>query len=227
MDLYDRQAERIGVPGMQRDLCQVGDANPRHGDAGLQPAGARPTNLRQNDTRRVTLRHPVADRSLGSGQAASVQDVPERGGGAMNEQVSLLVTGSPDPAEPRVLRALAREFALVEWADDTDGADRLLPRCHFDCIVVHARSPRDPALGWITRVRQSAGAGRADGRRGWASRRTPTARRRSRTGWRRADRASRSRRSRWSCSSSSRRGRDGCARGAGRNPERPALLNQA
>jgi DNA-binding NtrC family response regulator len=77
----------------------------------------------------------------------------------MKEQLSLLVTGSPVAADARLARALAREFALVEWADDLPSADRLLPRCHFDCIVVHVESPDDPALGWISRLRRDAGPG--------------------------------------------------------------------
>ncbi len=87
----------------------------------------------------------------------------------MKEQVSLLITGSPASADARLSRQLSREFALVEWADDTEGADRLLPRCHFDCIVVHVASLDDPALAWISRVRRGLGpdptilvAGRGD-----------------------------------------------------------------
>jgi DNA-binding NtrC family response regulator len=46
---------------------------------------------------------------------------------------------------------------LVEWVESTDAADRLMPRCHFDCVVVRAASPDDPVLDWITRFRQESG----------------------------------------------------------------------
>ena len=77
----------------------------------------------------------------------------------MRKQVSLLIAGSAGSADAGLSRALSREFALVEWADDLPTADRLLPRCHFDCIVVHAGSPHDPALDWVSRVRRQAGPG--------------------------------------------------------------------
>ncbi len=72
------------------------------------------------------------------------------------DQLSLLVTGSITCRDERVRRALTRQFALVEWADAPRDAERLLPRCHFDCIVVEAASADDPVLGWVGTLRDGA-----------------------------------------------------------------------
>jgi DNA-binding NtrC family response regulator len=75
------------------------------------------------------------------------------------DQLSLLVTGTLSRRDERVRRALTRQFALVEWAEEPATAERLLPRCHFDCIVVEAQSPEDPVLGWIGALRDGATPG--------------------------------------------------------------------
>jgi DNA-binding NtrC family response regulator len=75
------------------------------------------------------------------------------------EQLSLLVTGTQTRADGRVRRALAREFALVEWPDSPELADQLLPRCHFDCILVEAASPEDPVFAWIGKLREASPPG--------------------------------------------------------------------
>jgi len=76
------------------------------------------------------------------------------------EQISLLVTGASPLRDEGLRRALTRQYALVEWADGPTAAAELLPRCHFDCIVVHADSASDPAFAWIARLRQDAAADR-------------------------------------------------------------------
>jgi DNA-binding NtrC family response regulator len=76
------------------------------------------------------------------------------------EQISLLVTGASPLRDEGLRRALTRQYALVEWADGPAAAAELLPRCHFDCIVVHANSASDPAFAWIARLRQEAAADR-------------------------------------------------------------------
>jgi DNA-binding NtrC family response regulator len=75
------------------------------------------------------------------------------------DQLSLLVTGAISCRDERVRRALSRQFALVEWADAPQVAERLLPRCHFDCIVVEASSAEDPVLGWVGTLRDGATPG--------------------------------------------------------------------
>jgi DNA-binding NtrC family response regulator len=75
------------------------------------------------------------------------------------DQLSLLVTGATSCRDERVRRALSRQFALVEWADAPQVAERLLPRCHFDCIVVEASSVEDPVLGWVGTLRDAATPG--------------------------------------------------------------------
>jgi DNA-binding NtrC family response regulator len=74
-------------------------------------------------------------------------------------QLSLLVAGPRAAADERLRRVLARQYALVEWAAGPDDADLLLPRCHFDCVVVEVASPRDGVLGWIERLRRDVPAG--------------------------------------------------------------------
>jgi DNA-binding NtrC family response regulator len=83
-----------------------------------------------------------------------------RDGELAPQDISLLVAGPMAEAGGRVRRALARQFGLVEWADSTAAADRLLPRCHFDCVIVQADSAADPALNWVARLRQEAGPAR-------------------------------------------------------------------
>jgi DNA-binding NtrC family response regulator len=39
--------------------------------------------------------------------------------------------------------------------EDTADAERLLPRCHFDCVVVEAASANDPVLDWVEGMRRS------------------------------------------------------------------------
>jgi DNA-binding NtrC family response regulator len=76
------------------------------------------------------------------------------------EQISLLVTGVRPLADEALRRALTRQYALVEWAESPAAAEELLPRCHFDCIVVQADSASDPAFAWIARLRQEAASDR-------------------------------------------------------------------
>jgi len=75
------------------------------------------------------------------------------------EQLSVLVTGTRSRGDERLRRTLARQFALVEWPDTPEAADQLLPRCHFDCVVVEASSARDPVLAWVDRLRRESTPG--------------------------------------------------------------------
>ncbi|MBS1200899.1 MAG: Fis family transcriptional regulator [Proteobacteria bacterium] len=75
------------------------------------------------------------------------------------EQLSVMVAGTRTRADERVKRALSRQFALVEWPETPTAAEQLLPRCHFDCVVVEAASAQDPVLAWVDRLRREASPG--------------------------------------------------------------------
>jgi DNA-binding NtrC family response regulator len=63
--------------------------------------------------------------------------------------LSLLVVGRSTSADDALRRSLRRSLAVAEFAESISDAERLLPRCHFDCIVVEVESSTDPALAWI------------------------------------------------------------------------------
>jgi DNA-binding NtrC family response regulator len=69
--------------------------------------------------------------------------------------LSLLVIGRTTGADESLRRALRRGAAVAEFADTVGDAERLLPRCHFDCIVVEIDSAADPALAWIEGLRRT------------------------------------------------------------------------
>ena len=62
---------------------------------------------------------------------------------------SLLVIGRETCADESLRRALRRSLAVAEFVETVNDADRLLPRCHFDCIVVEVDSAADPVLAWV------------------------------------------------------------------------------
>jgi DNA-binding NtrC family response regulator len=68
--------------------------------------------------------------------------------------MSLLVVGRRSAADEPLRRSLRNALAMVEFAETVADAGRLLPRCHFDCIVVEAGSALDPALAWIEELRR-------------------------------------------------------------------------
>jgi DNA-binding NtrC family response regulator len=80
-------------------------------------------------------------------------NLPEPGqdAGRRPAQQSLLVVGHPTGDIERLKQSLERHFALIEHVESPSRADRLLPRCHFDVIVIGIHSEADPALGWIAR----------------------------------------------------------------------------
>jgi len=69
------------------------------------------------------------------------------------ENLSLLVVSAAARTDERLRRTLRRRFALVEFAEGTDQAEQLLPRCHFDCILTEVDSATDPALTWLTALK--------------------------------------------------------------------------
>jgi len=69
--------------------------------------------------------------------------------------LSLLVIGRTSSADESLRRSLRRGVAIAEYAETVGDAERLLPRCHFDCIVVEIDSAADPALAWIEGLRRT------------------------------------------------------------------------
>ena len=60
--------------------------------------------------------------------------------------------------EPGILsflqKGLATSFGLVEIATDTEAADALLGRCHFDLIISDIRLPGRSGVDWVTQLRE-------------------------------------------------------------------------
>jgi DNA-binding NtrC family response regulator len=69
--------------------------------------------------------------------------------------VSLLVVGRVTCRDEPVRRALSRGLAVAEFAETAADAERLLPRCHFDCVVVEVASAADPMLSWVEQLRRA------------------------------------------------------------------------
>jgi DNA-binding NtrC family response regulator len=84
-------------------------------------------------------------------------DVADRpGAGRMNVSpagLSVLVLGRASSVDESLRRWLRRNVAVAEYAETVGDAERLLPRCHFDCVVVEIDSAADPALAWIEALR--------------------------------------------------------------------------
>jgi len=62
---------------------------------------------------------------------------------------SVLVVGRAASRNDALRRSMRHAFAVAEFVDRPEDAERLLPRCHFDCIVVEVRGADDPAMTWI------------------------------------------------------------------------------
>jgi DNA-binding NtrC family response regulator len=67
---------------------------------------------------------------------------------------SLLFVGRTARGNDPLRRSLHHHQAVAEFAETCADAERLLPRCHFDCVVVDVDSPSDPALDWIEGLRR-------------------------------------------------------------------------
>ena len=68
---------------------------------------------------------------------------------------SLLVVGRVTWRDEPLRRSLRRGMAVAEFAETVSDAERLLPRCHFDCIVVEIDSAADPMLPWVEGLRRA------------------------------------------------------------------------
>jgi len=71
---------------------------------------------------------------------------------------SLLFVGRATCDNGALRRSLRHGNAVAEFAETCADAERLLPRCHFDCVVVDVDSAADPALAWIEGLRRDGGA---------------------------------------------------------------------
>ena len=69
--------------------------------------------------------------------------------------LSLLVVGRATCRDEPLRRSLRRALAVAEFVETVNDAERLLPRCHFDCIVVEVDSATDPMLAWIDGLRRT------------------------------------------------------------------------
>jgi DNA-binding NtrC family response regulator len=76
-------------------------------------------------------------------------------GGAPGEAVLIL---DDEPGMRSFLqRGLARHFALVETAADTQEAEDLLRRCHFDLLICDIRLPGKGGVEWVQELRDQGG----------------------------------------------------------------------
>jgi DNA-binding NtrC family response regulator len=80
------------------------------------------------------------------------------GSAALPAGLSLLVVGRCACADDSLRRSLRHGTAVTEFVETVGEAERLLPRCHFDCIVVEVDSAADPCLSWVTALRRDGGA---------------------------------------------------------------------
>jgi len=85
--------------------------------------------------------HSIGDRSL--------QGPPSAPAG-----LSVLIVGRLASNDEPLRRTLRKALAVAEFAESVSDAERLLPRCHFDCLVVEAHSASDPAFAWIEALRR-------------------------------------------------------------------------
>ncbi len=69
---------------------------------------------------------------------------------------AVLVVGRGAVDDGRLRRAMAADLAVLEVVEDFAAAERLLPRCHFDLIIVECPSEQDPAVAWIATLQDSA-----------------------------------------------------------------------
>ena len=84
--------------------------------------------------------------AVGSGHAAAA--APGR-----CPSTSVLLVGDSGTNGARLQRRLASRLGYVEIAADVGCAERLLPRCHFDYIVVDVERLDSPLLGWASGIR--------------------------------------------------------------------------
>jgi DNA-binding NtrC family response regulator len=69
--------------------------------------------------------------------------------------LAVLVVGPASCRDDALHRSLRHGLSIAEFAGGVTEAERLLPRCHFDCVVVEVASPTDPALTWVGQLRRA------------------------------------------------------------------------
>lgn len=70
------------------------------------------------------------------------------------KMVSVLVVDDEPGICSFLKKGLEKRFGLVEAAEDTDTADALCRRCHFDLIITDIRLPGRSGVEWVTRTRE-------------------------------------------------------------------------
>ena len=66
---------------------------------------------------------------------------------------SVLIVENDQDVLHTLMTDLGSQFSLVETAADSDAADALLSRCHFDLIISAIRLPGRSGLEWISQLR--------------------------------------------------------------------------
>lgn len=66
---------------------------------------------------------------------------------------SVLIVDNEPQTVGSLQKGLAQQFSLVETASDTDAADALLSRCHFDLIILDVRLPNGSGVDWVSGLR--------------------------------------------------------------------------
>jgi DNA-binding NtrC family response regulator len=91
---------------------------------------------------------PGFNRETAGDAAAAVESSAPAG-------LSLLFVGPFTAGDEPLRRSLRHGAAIAEFVQSVGDAERLLPRCHFDCVVVEVSSAADPTLTWIEGLRDS------------------------------------------------------------------------
>ena len=66
---------------------------------------------------------------------------------------SVLIVDDAPEIVGSLQKGLAQQFSLIEIASDTDAADALLSRCHFDLIILDIRLPNGSGVEWVSGLR--------------------------------------------------------------------------
>ena len=73
--------------------------------------------------------------------------------------LSVLVVGRLACSDEPLRRALRKSLAVAEFVETIADAERLMPRCVFDCLIVEVHAALDPELAWIAALRGGDFAG--------------------------------------------------------------------
>ncbi len=73
---------------------------------------------------------------------------------ARQKMTSILVVDDEPGICGFLKKGLEKNFGLVEIAEDTNTADALCQRCHFDLIITDIRLPGRSGVEWVTKLRE-------------------------------------------------------------------------